>query len=104
MGRSPSGEFQVSAPGGPSFATLRAVRRGPLSRAVAVVAARLVLAPAHADVIALSDLLHGITVTREACARTELAVWVEVLGRAYCMRYYMSEAGGVGRRPLVNDT
>jgi hypothetical protein len=73
-----------------------------LSLTAAIVAMSLVpAAPAHADVIALPDLLRGIVVSREACARTELAVWVEVLGRAFCMRYYLSDVGGTGARPLV---
>jgi hypothetical protein len=46
-------------------------------------------------------MLHGVTITRPQCAAIEQAVWVNVSGRDFCVRYYLSTAGGEGRRPVV---
>ena len=40
-------------------------------------------------------------ITQAECAAIEQAVWVTAMGRHFCMRYYLSTAGGEGRRPVI---
>jgi hypothetical protein len=56
---------------------------------------------AEADVIKKEDMLRGVTITRPQCAAIEQAVWVNVSGHDFCVRYYLSTAGGEGTRPVV---
>ena len=56
---------------------------------------------AAADVIKKEDMLRGVTITRPQCAAIEQAVWVSVSGHDFCVRYYLSTAGGEGTRPVV---
>jgi hypothetical protein len=68
----------------------------------AVLAGALMAATgAGADIIKQEDMLHGITITRPQCAAIEQAVWLNVSGRDFCVRYYLSTAGGEGPRPVV---
>jgi hypothetical protein len=57
--------------------------------------------PAAAEVIKLADLQQGITMTPAQCAALPSAVWVSVKNRSFCMRYFLSTAGGDGSRPVV---
>jgi hypothetical protein len=57
--------------------------------------------PAAADIITIKDMVAGIKITREQCDELKQAVWVKAYGRDFCVRYYMSTAGGDGRKPLV---
>jgi pimeloyl-ACP methyl ester carboxylesterase len=61
------------------------------------------LAPgaAGADVIRLSDMLRGIAVTQAQCAAIHQTVWVEAMEQEFCIRYYVSTAGGQSERPTV---
>jgi len=56
---------------------------------------------ARADVIKKDDMLRGIDMTRAQCDVIHDTVWVGVFGRDFCVRYYLSTAGGEGRRPVV---
>jgi hypothetical protein len=56
---------------------------------------------ASADIIRKEDMLRGITVTRARCDAIQDTVWVNVYGRDFCVRYYLSTAGGEGLRPVV---
>src|ERR1700680_1337272 len=67
----------------------------------AIVLALLVAPPACADIIRLVDMWHGLVMTQAQCAAVSQAVWVSVSGRSFCMRYYLSTAGGQGSRPVV---
>jgi PAN domain len=67
----------------------------------AIVLPLLVAAPACADIIRLVDMWHGLVMTQAQCAAVSQAVWVSVSGRSFCMRYYLSTAGGQGSRPVV---
>jgi pimeloyl-ACP methyl ester carboxylesterase len=58
-------------------------------------------APSRAHIIPVADLIRGITVTQAQCAALPQAVWINVMGREFCMRYYLSSAGGEGTRPAV---
>jgi hypothetical protein len=69
--------------------------------ALALAAVALGAAAAGADIIRKEDMLRGITTTRERCAATPQTVWVTADGRAFCVRYYLSTAGGEGPRPVV---
>ena len=56
---------------------------------------------AVADIIKKEDLLRGISISREQCEATSQAVWLNVDGRDFCVRSYLSTAGGEGPRPVV---
>jgi hypothetical protein len=81
------------------------VRRSiPLRRAwsaLALLGALTAATGAGADIIKKEDMLRGITITRPQCAAIEQAVWLNVSGRDFCVRYYLSTAGGEGPRPVV---
>jgi hypothetical protein len=75
-----------------------------MGRAVsALAAAGLALLPASvgAEIFKKEDLLRGITITRAQCDATEQTLWLNVHGRDFCVRYYLSTAGGEGTRPIV---
>ena len=56
---------------------------------------------AGAEVFKKEDLLRGITITRQQCDATAQTFWLNLHGRDYCVRYYLSVAGGEGKRPVV---
>jgi len=66
-----------------------------------LMASLLVAGEARAEIIAMSDIARGIVMTQAQCAAIDQAVWIHVLGRNLCMRYYLSTAGGEGPRPAV---
>jgi hypothetical protein len=68
---------------------------------VALIALGLAGSPATADIIRWQDLYSGFVLTRSQCAVIPQAVWVSPKGRSFCMRYYLSTAGGSSNRPVV---
>jgi hypothetical protein len=83
-------------------ATRRPTRmRRLLSPALALLGLLSAATGAPADVIKKEDMLRGVTITRPQCAAIEQAVWVNVSGRDFCVRYYLSTAGGEGTTPVV---
>ena len=56
---------------------------------------------AAADIIRKEDMLRGITMTRAQCTAIADTVWVTASSRDFCVRYYLSTAGGEGSRPVV---
>src|ERR1700680_3183796 len=56
---------------------------------------------AGAEIFKKEDLLRGITITHAQCDATAQTVWLNVHGRDFCVRYYLSTAGGEGPRPVV---
>ena len=46
-------------------------------------------------------VLRGVVVSETKCQEIVAAVWVQVDGRGYCVRYFMSNAGGSRDTPLV---
>jgi hypothetical protein len=56
---------------------------------------------ARADIVSLSDQLRGTIVSQPQCEELPRAVWLNVAGRDFCMRYYLSMAGGPGSRAFV---
>jgi hypothetical protein len=75
---------------------------GWMTRAsLALTGALLIPIGTHADIIKLDDMLHGITITRAQCAALTRAVWISADGQEFCVRYYISTAGGDGRIPVV---
>jgi pimeloyl-ACP methyl ester carboxylesterase len=56
---------------------------------------------ADAEIIKKEDTLRGITMTREECAAKPQTLWLNVYGQDFCVRYYLSTAGGQGSRPVV---
>jgi hypothetical protein len=56
---------------------------------------------ATADIIRWQDMYGGIVMNQAQCAAIPQAVWVSPRGSSFCMRYYLSTAGGHGDRPVV---
>jgi pimeloyl-ACP methyl ester carboxylesterase len=54
-----------------------------------------------AEIFKKEDLLRGTTITQAQCDATPLTFWLSVHGRDFCVRYYLSTAGGEGSRPVV---
>jgi hypothetical protein len=74
----------------------------PIVRLAAATALALsAAAPAHAHIVPLADMLHGIRMTPAQCASIPQTVWVNAMGRDYCIRYYLSTVGGEGARPVM---
>jgi hypothetical protein len=69
--------------------------------AIAVAGALLAATGADAEIIKKEDMLRGIATTRVQCAATPQTVWVSAFGQDYCVRYYVSTAGGEGLHPVV---
>ncbi len=60
-----------------------------------------IVSVARADIIKKADMLHGITIGQAECQAIRDTVWVNVDGRDFCVRYYLSTAGGEGRVPVI---
>jgi hypothetical protein len=56
---------------------------------------------AEAEIIPVADMLRGSHVTYAQCAAKPDAVWVTAYRRDFCVRYYLSAAGGDGLHPVV---
>jgi pimeloyl-ACP methyl ester carboxylesterase len=56
---------------------------------------------AGAEIIKKEDILRGLTITRAQCDATAQTLWLNVHGRDFCVRYYLSTVGGEGARPVV---
>jgi hypothetical protein len=74
--------------------------RGSLA-AMLLAVAGLAANPAGAEIIRKEDTLRGITTTREQCAAKPQTMWLNAYGQDFCVRYYLSTAGGQGTRPVV---
>jgi hypothetical protein len=76
--------------------------RIPFRRVLSALAGVLLAtAGANADIIRKADMLRGITMTRAQCGATPQTVWLTVDRQDFCVRYYLSTAGGEGVRPVV---
>jgi hypothetical protein len=79
----------------------------PISRtcrarwAVVITGLLSMISAARADIIKKEDMLRGITITRAQCETTRDTVWLNVDGSDFCVRYYLSVAGGEGRVPVL---
>lgn len=69
--------------------------------AMALGAVALVPTRAGAEIIKKEDMLRGITTTAVQCAATRQTLWLHVDKQDFCVRYYLSTAGGEGTRPVV---
>jgi hypothetical protein len=76
-----------------------AIRAGRLLQAA--ILALVISMPAQAQIVSVADMLRGIAATPAQCAAIPHAVWVKADGREFCIRYYLSTAGGDGSRPVV---
>jgi hypothetical protein len=54
------------------------------------------------EIISFDSMVRGTTVTQAQCAARRDAIWAVAHGRGYCMRYYISTAGGEGNQPVVH--
>ncbi|MBM3528306.1 MAG: hypothetical protein FJX62_09445 [Alphaproteobacteria bacterium] len=84
-------------PIGPSNQRSR-LRPRLLAAAFVLLAAAL---PVRAEIVPVADMLRGIAANPDRCSVTPMAVWLKVSGREFCIRYYLSAAGGDGTRPVV---
>jgi hypothetical protein len=75
--------------------------RDRLLAALALAGGLLAAAGAGAETFKKEDLLRGITITHAQCDATAQTLWLNVDGRDFCVRYYLSTAGGEGQRPVV---
>ena len=71
------------------------------SRAVVLAGALVAAGGASAEIFKKEDLLRGITITHAQCDATAQTLWLNVHERNFCVRYYLSTAGGEGSRPVV---
>jgi hypothetical protein len=78
--------------------TVRA--RSPFA-AVVLAGAAFAADGAGADIIKKEDALRGVTMTQAQCTAIAQAVWVNAYGQDFCVRYYLSTAGGEGSQPVV---
>ncbi len=87
------------------MSVIRDLRRSILASClfpvIALAAALTATTGASAEIIKKEDMLRGVTITKAQCAAIDQAVWLNVSGRDFCVRYYLSTAGGEGPRPLV---
>jgi hypothetical protein len=76
-------------------------RTASATAVLAMAAAAMGATAAGAEIIKKEDMLRGITTTRDRCAATPQTVWLNVDKQDFCVRYYLSIAGGEGTRPVV---
>ena len=69
--------------------------------AMVLAAAAPVATAAYAEIIKKEDILRGITTTRAQCAAAAQTLWLNVDKQDFCVRYFLSTAGGEGTRPVV---
>jgi dienelactone hydrolase len=81
--------------------TLRPAVLGRSLSGIVLAAALLAANGAASDIIKKQDLLRGITAAHAQCEETSQKLWLSVHGRDFCIRYYLSTAGGEGPRPVV---
>jgi hypothetical protein len=82
-------------------AQMKARRRAAMACAAVLTASLASANAARAEIIPLADMLRGIEMTAAQCAAKPDAVWVTAFNRSFCIRYYMSTAGGSGSKPIV---
>src|SRR5215471_1804165 len=80
---------------------LRPILMGRCLSAISLAGALLAATGAAAEIFKKTDLLRGITITQAQCESTPQTLWLNVHGRGFCIRYYLSTAGGEGPRPVV---
>jgi pimeloyl-ACP methyl ester carboxylesterase len=71
------------------------------SRVLVILGALIVAGGADAEIFKKEDLLRGITITHAQCDAATQTLWLNVDGHDFCVRYYLSTAGGEGKRPAV---
>lgn len=79
-----------------------AARRASLALAVVLTAGSAVAqgAPNGVKTFSAADVINGTKVSRETCAKTPRAVFVEAFGEGVCIRYYLS-GPAKGEAPVV---
>lgn len=83
-----------------TYACWSNVARGSLA-AMLLAVSLFAAGPAGAEIIRKEDTLRGITMTREECAAKPQTFWLNVYSQDFCVRYYLSTAGGQGSRPVI---
>lgn len=94
----------VSGEGGmPPRALIRSslVRHSLAALALALAVPLLASTPARGEIIPAAQMARGIPTSQTQCAAQPQTVWVTVAARSFCIRYYLSNAGGQGTTPVV---
>jgi hypothetical protein len=73
----------------------------PTFSAIVLAGGLMAATDAGAEIFKKEDLLRGITITHQQCDATAQTFWLNLHGRDYCVRYYLSVAGGEGGHPVV---
>lgn len=68
---------------------------------ITLVASALAAPVARADIVSVSAMMRGVPIIAEQCSALPQAVWISTHGKSFCIRYYLSTAGGDGKRPVV---
>ena len=58
---------------------------------------------AAAEIIPREDTFRGVRMTRQECEAKPQTLWLNVYDRNFCVRYYLSSAGGEGTRPVIGE-
>jgi hypothetical protein len=80
---------------------LRPIFMGRSLSVIPLAGALLAANGAAAEIFKKADLLRGITITHAQCEANSQTLWLNLHGRDFCVRYYLSTAGGEGPRPVV---
>jgi hypothetical protein len=75
--------------------------RARIFAAIAIVGILFATSGADGEIFKKEDLLRGVTITHAQCDATAQALWLSVDGRDFCVRYYLSTAGGEGTHPVI---
>src|SRR5215468_5444073 len=96
-----SGDIPNSSLLGKRGTVRRGLRRTASTTALTMALAAATAAGAGAEIIKKEDMMRGIATTRDQCAATPQTLWLSVDKQDFCVRYYLSTAGGEGMRPVV---
>jgi hypothetical protein len=77
------------------------MRGALLAWGAAFIGVLLAASSATVEIIRKEDMLRGIKTTRAQCEATPQAIWLNVDRQDFCVRYYLSTAGGEGPRPVA---
>lgn len=72
-----------------------------IAASACVLAASPIARGGEADIVLTRKELLGNQSSAEQCAATPSSVWVTAYGKSFCIRYYLSTAGGTGKAAFV---
>lgn len=69
--------------------------------AVSALAACALTQGVQAETFRVEDMIRGVNISSQQCSTIARAVWVNQHGYGFCIRYYLSTAGGESGKPIV---